>query len=421
MNRLTSLTTPSQAPFVCRLKGFKAPSLLWLVLLLAVAPLMSVHAQVELGGTADLALMKAGNESSYVRNGIFNDFRHAHLQLHQLNLFAFASPDPAFSFTGRLQFDNKGNKTAPPQLTLAMLEWMPENHPYQVTLGRFISPMGLYPRRQLELDNLFGEGPLLYRYFVNISDLRGYWPLSGTTTVYGDGDVGLPAQYYGGYTTGGLFSWTLQPNKAALKVALTNGPPATTVEQTNQENVAVLAKLELQPAIYWQQGFSVGYGTFMQADTINATLDDLQRYQQLVVNTDFILGYTYFEVSGELAYTRWHVPSFRQGAFVTESDDDAATFTPQQFGGYLDFKYEPPQLTGSYWAVRIERLFFPTVENPVSGADETWEDDVTQLSFAWGYKLSRSILLKLSYAHLLIDDANETETYAFRTFLSVGF
>lgn len=382
---------------------------------------MPAYAQVDFGGTADFAIMKAGEESSYVRNGIFNEFRHAHLELHQLNLFAFASPGPAFSFTGRLQFDNKGNSVAPPSLTLAMLDWTPENRPYQFTIGRFINPVGLYPRRQLEVDNLFGEGPLLYRYFVNISDRRGYWPLSGTTNIYGDGDVGLPSQYYGGYTTGGMVTWTLTPNKLALQLALTNATPASTVDQTNQENVAVLARLAIQPSIFWQQGFSIAYGSFMQADDLNAIADDLQRYRQLVLNTDFIFGYTYFEVSGELAYTRWKVPSFRNDAFVETTGGSLATFTPEQFGGYVDFKYEPPKLTGSYWALRAEYLFFPTVENPVNTVEEDWEDDVLQLSVAWGYKLSRSVLFKLSYAYLTINDLPSTDTYAARAFLSVGF
>lgn len=395
-------------------------SLVTLVFAMLGAP-TSVQAQIDFGGTADLAIIKGGSESLYVRNGIFNEFRHAHLQLHQLNLFAFANPAPVFSFTGRLQFDNKGNRIGAPNLTLAMLEWTPDNRSYHVTLGRFINPVGLYPRRQLELDNLFGEGPLLYRYFVNISDRRGYWPLSGTTAVYGDGDVGLPTQYYGGYTTGGMVTWTLRPNKVDLQVALTNATPASTVDQTNQENVALLARLGIQPSIYWQQGFSVAYGTFMQADSANTVLPNLQRYRQLVINTDFIFGYTYFELSGELAYTRWDVPSFREGAFIQQTSGSIATFSPEQLGGYLDLKFEPPQLTGSYWALRLERLFFPTVQNPVSDEEETWEEDVTQLSVAWGYKLARSVLFKVSYAYLTIDDAVDTETYAFHAFLSVGF
>jgi hypothetical protein len=184
-----------------------------------------------------------------------------------------------------------------------------------------ISPFGLYARRQLLSLNLFAAAPLMYGYFINISEKRGFWPIAGNTGVYDDGssDVGVTTAYFGAYVTGASLNWILVPNRVNVEVAITNAALASTLPNTNLANAAVVGRIGVQPAMWWQQGFSISYGSFMNLDTINARAREnnpLEQYKQLLIGTDFIFAYLWFELSGEVMYSQWNVPKFADGQFV---------------------------------------------------------------------------------------------------------
>jgi hypothetical protein len=383
-------------------------------------------AQVEFNGTVDFEVVNGGEDSNFITNEIANEFRKPHLAINQLNLFAFSQINEDFFVNVRIQLDTWGTgKLNAPRITLATLGWEPEESSLSFSLGRYISPFGLYPRRILAADNLFTNAPLGYGYFINISDQRGYWPKAGDSGIYGPNDVGITTVYFGGYNTGFLLSWLVVPDFFNIDLALTNAAVSSQADYTNLSNIGGIVRFGFQPFIYWQQGFSLSYGSFIQRDGINVLYDDLEQYTQAVAATDIILAHSYFELSGEFIYSIWNVPMFAGSDFIKDAPGVLSKFDLHNYAAYADFKIEPPFLTGFYMAARYDILNFldsDDLKEVDSKNFNPWDNDVTRYSVAVGYKFARAILLKIAYmdqkTENVRDDPND---YSYRAVLTASF
>ena len=384
-------------------------------------------AQVEFNGTLDLEVSKGGKQSKFITNEIANDYQNPHLSISQLNLFAFAQVNDDFFVNVRLQWDTwgSGKLNREPRISLAVLSWEPEESSIGLSVGRFISPFGLYPRRILAADNLFAHAPLGYGYFINISDQRGFWPKVGDSGIYGPNDVGLTTVYFGGYSTGFMLNWIIVPQLFNIDVAVTNAAIASQADYTNLANMGGIIRLGFQPLIYWQQGLSLSYGSFMQRDGININYDDLEQYIQTVIATDIILAHSYFELSGEFIYSLWYVPMFIGTGFIEEEPRKLQNMNLENYSAYLDFKIEPPFLTGAYIAFRYDILRFQDsgdLKDINSKNFNPWDNDVTRFSIAVGYKFARPVLLKLAYMDQKTENLDpDPEDYVYRAILTVSF
>jgi hypothetical protein len=383
-------------------------------------------AQLVWSGSVDFEVAQGGKDSHFVSNELATDYRNAHLSISQFNIFTQAQIDDQFSFNARLQWDTWGTGLlGKMRLSLAYLNWADENTPLSLSVGRFIMPFGLYPRRQLAADNLFAQAPLVYGYFINISEIHGFWPMAGNTGIYGNDDVGVNTIYLGGYSTGGMLNLNLIPDRINWEVALTNAAAASPAEYTNLSNYGLISRLGFQPLIFWQQGISAGYGSFIQKHISNQSWGKLERFRQLVLGTDLVVGYSYFELSGEFVYSIWNVPAYTQMQYVVETPWTLAEFKLKNYGAYLDLKYEPSFLTGCYLAVRYDILQFEKYTHPTATTEITlnpWDHDVYRYGVALGYKLSRQVLLKLCYMDQEIKNIYpQPEDYAFRAMLTATF
>ncbi|MEP1141718.1 MAG: hypothetical protein ABJH44_15980, partial [Balneola sp.] len=198
---------------------------LFLLLFLFIAPQYG-FSQIQLNSSVDFEISAGGEDSRFITNQISSKYKQANLAVTQLNVFAFAPITDQLFFESRIQLDTWGNGDLnPPRISLASLIWDNPENDYVIRFGRFISPFGFYPKRQLSTDRVFVNHPLGYSYFTNISDIRGFWPQAGNNTnaEYQVGDVGLPSLYFAGYVTGIGTSWDLVSNKVSLDVAITNG------------------------------------------------------------------------------------------------------------------------------------------------------------------------------------------------------
>jgi hypothetical protein len=303
-----------------------------------------------------------------------------------------------------------------------MVSWERENSPFIFSIGRYINPFGLYPKRILAADNLFAHAPLAYGYFINISDKRGFWPKAGDTGIYGPDDVGVTTIYFGGYNTGVLFSWIIVPELLNIDVALANSALASQADYTNLANAAGIIRLGFQPVIYWQQGISASYGSFMQKDGVNSNYEKLEKYKQFVGGTDFIFAHSYFELSGEVIYSSWNIPAFANGAFIEQSPGVLKEFNLENYSAYFDFKIEPPFFTGSFLACRYEMLRFVEAKDLQPEQLNSWDNDMTRYSIAFGYKFARSVLLKLVYTDQKIENmTSDLKDYSYRGILTISF
>jgi hypothetical protein len=283
--------------------------------------------------------------------------------------------------------------------------------PVTVSLGRFVNPFGQYPKESLAFRNDFVAAPLLYGYGVNVTQGLGYRPgARASTRGYFGWDKALSTLYRTGYVTGAQGSWTIAENTLVWDLAVVNNAPTSRKSISGAGNVAAITRLEYRPSVFWTQGLSVSHGSFMDQHPQNRPLrqtESLRRYRQTLIGTDVQTGYRYFALDGEVVYTIWSVPGFRDGSFVRDAQGDLARFDLAQWGGYVDAKVEPPFLPGSYLAVRGEHLHFPTEDHPVTGASLKWDVDVTRLSAVLGYKLHPRVIAKVSFTEQTPFDGSE--------------
>jgi hypothetical protein len=395
--------------------------------MIGILPVIS-FAQVELSGSLDLEVSKGGNDSRWIKNEIAYQYRNLHMAINQLNFFASAQVTDAFYVDTRIQFDTWGTGTLnDPRVSLAVLSYEPEESSISLSIGRYVSPFGLFPQRILAADNSFNHAPLGYVYFIKISDVFGYWPGAGEGGIYGgEGDPGLTTIYFGGYNTGALFSWVVVPEVFNIDLAIANAALASQRNYTNLENFAGIVRLGFQPAIFWQQGISVSHGSFMQQqDTVYSYYDDFTEFTQTVIGTDLVLGYSYFELSGEFFYSMWNVPHFDGTDFIRDYYGKAKTFGLANYAAYVDLRYEPPFISGSYIAVRYDILRFLDSDDliDVHGMNyNPWDNNVTRYQVAIRYKFAEPVLLKLSYMDQKTENLEkDPDDYVYRAILTVSF
>ena len=162
----------------------------------------------------------------------------------------------------------------------------------------------------------------------------------------------------------------------------------------------------------------------MHKDNINTNFDRLERFRQTIFASDLLFAYRYFELSGEVVYSIWKVPGRDSAGFKTRQDGELAEFDLTNYGGYVDLKYEPPFLSGTYLALRYEKMVFEEYDHPNSTSIiqlNPWDSDLYSFSAALGLKLSRSVLFKTVYSDLKYDDsALDGKFWSLRGILTVS-
>ncbi|PHN03202.1 hypothetical protein [Flavilitoribacter nigricans] len=370
-----------------------------LFFLLGLLPAQTVFQFNALG---DLEFSRAGDKSHYYYNEIDAEHTEARLGISQLNLLGKMDIGQTWSFNARLSLERdlgrKLDKFSVPQL---YVQWVSDKRKFGLTAGRFVNPFGSFNEKQLSTDRNFIGLPLAYSYYVNISERIGFLPNMGDVEKIKIGEQvqwGSANLYYGGYATGAMFSWNIKPAVVNWKIAVVNGAANAKTNLTDPWQIGLVSRLQLRPVYFWEQGISFSRGAFMQSAVLNEQLSDLSAYTQTVIGTDFKLGSGFFELSGELMRVSYTVPEF---------DKDANGFDPGQaarqlnnLAVYLDLKYEPPVLPGSYIAYRIDHLNF----SRASGyQDLEWDNDVLRHSLAIGYDITSFLLVRAAVSTQHVD------------------
>ena len=375
---------------------------------------INVSAQVEVNGLVDFEVSQGGKDSNYGVNEISGDYKKPHLAVNQMNLFVFSQINEEFSVNMRLQFDTWATGTLNQlRLSLAELTWEPPEGSIRVSVGRFVNPFGLYPQRQLSIQNTFVNTPLAYGYAINITDQHGFYNSTGSGYTYGYGGSAskLTTISYAGYTTGALFSWLIIPELLNLDLAVTNVALTSQKQYTMLHNAAGIFRMTFQPLIYWQQGISFSHGSFMESAADNYDYGNLQQFTQTVAGTDWVIAYTYFELSGEFIYTFWKVPGYDTDGFKVDVNGDLGVFDLENYSYYVDLKYELPFLPGSYVAARYEEMKFKKYIHPATieeMAVNPWDEDIRRYTVGIGYKFSPNIQLKIAYSDQRLPNAYTT-------------
>ncbi len=387
----------------------------------------SVQAQVEINGTFDAGFSAGGGSSAFISNGINNEYRFLHFSIPQVNLLLFAPINNTFYFEARLQSDTWYSGTLSyPRFTLANVTYADPDKSYSISAGRFVSPFGFYPSRNLTIDRTFLELPLSYSYYVSMSDVYGFWDNARYQNSYSAEDGIMTSVYFGGYSTGLNFDWIISENKALLKTALTTVSAGSGRDYTNLGNLALTSRLILNPSIYWQFGFSASHGSFMQlvpGENSAVRLNNaLEQYRQSLIGFDFRYGFGFWEIIGEMIFSNWSVPGNIAGigwSFEGNSNK-LKTYNLSNIGTNLDIKFEPPFLSASYIAFRFDHLNFINahpIQNNQYGTED-WDKDKFRYSVAFGYKWARNVETKILVSEQTPFD---TSLYTFRAVLTAFF
>jgi len=346
-----------------------------------------VSAQVEWSGIADVGFTMGGSDSKYISNGISN--RYPNFSLMNLNLFLGSQISEDFSFSGKLLYaPAQYGYGSYPRLVFASVNYDPAGETFGFSVGRVLTPFGLYAKRQHSTENISFLPPLVYGYFINISNTKGFWPGAGDLAInYGSDDVGLNSVFQGGYQMG-LKGYYAYEDLIDVELMFSNAPVSAGSEVKNNGSISGSGRVGYKPVMWANLGVSGSYGSFMERTGENSVIGNIQKYKQLTLGTDASFAYSYFELSGEYIYSSWTTPKFAKGAFV-KIGDTYPSFELVNHGAYADLKIEIPQVPGLFVAGRFDRIWFEPVQNVV------WDLDHDRFTGVIGYTWQKGVLLKL--------------------------
>ena len=356
-------------------------------------------------GLTDFEYAKAGSKSHYYYNEIDKDAIDGHFGIAQLNIMGRLNINKHLIFNARFLLEkDKGvklNKFAVPQLNV---QWVSKKRKVGITVGSFTNPFGSFNQKQLSTKRNFIGLPLAYSYFNNISDKIGFVKdLGDVAKIPIDNEVqwGSTNLYYGGYTTGAMFSWNIKPSKVNWKIALVSGASNLQKQFSDPLHFGVISRLKIQPTYFWEQGFSVSHGNFYQSSEVGDLLSEKPKFTQSTIGMDFKIGKGYFEFSGEVIGSFYKVPQFNGDELSFDANTIKSPLNLSNLAVNLDIKYELPVIQGSYIAYRIDHLRFSNLENSNT---QNWDNNVLRHSFAIGYHINQYILMRATVSTQKIDN-----------------
>jgi len=358
--------------------------------------LLQAQPTLQWNALLDVEMSKGGAQSHFYYNEIDENNKDARIGLSQLNLVGKLVITPNWQLNGRFLLERdrgqKLDRLVVPQLNL---QWLASKRKFGFTIGSFTNPFGSFNSQQLSIDRNFVGLPLAYSYYVNISDKIGFVENLGDITeinIDEERQWGGTNLYYGGYSTGALFSWTIKPSKINWKLAVVTGATNLQKRFTDPLHLGIISRLKLQATYFWEQGFSFSHGSFLRDSEVSSTIDQLKKYRQTLLGTDFKLGVGFVEFSGEIIAAFYKTPVFLP-------DENRLLDTPAHLSNvsaYLDTKYELPFLQGSYLAYRIDRMTFGASEGYATNG--AWDNAIWRHTLAAGYRFNEYFLARFAFS-----------------------
>lgn len=383
-------------------------------------PVLTI-AQVEIGLNAwvDAEVSYGQKDAHFYYNQVHKDFLPWRVGVSDLNLVVHTQIDSSFSFLfrGRLFREQEG-RFGQLAIPLANIQYAPPSGAWTLSLGRFLIPFGSFVNNQHPRDRPFINLPLSFAYYFDISPKIGFAENMGEPPIVIDEQAqwGSSMLYYRTYTNGLRFDWDIAPDKLAWSVALTNASPNVKAEPFRFDNWGLISRLQYQPAYFWQQGLSLSWGSFHSSSSLDDNLPAPLR--QILVGTDWLTGFGFWEISGELIGAWYKTPLYQP-----ESNE----FTPPEgwlsaLSGAVRLKYEFPSISGLYAAYGLEWLTFGDIRDAGYGpVGAHWNERVLRHNFGLGYTLTHYALIRLNFLTQEVADHPAWEQNTWRSVLTVFF
>jgi hypothetical protein len=396
--------------------------------LLSILIMTKSFAQIEWNGVLDFAASMSGKNSTFVGNGIANEYRLTHLSIDQFNLILYAPVDLEMSVEAGIRIDSWGTgKLNQPSLSFAVLNYAPIEKRSSWSIGRFVTPFGNFHQRQFAFNRSFVTSPLAYSYFVNLSDKRGIWPEAGDNGAYGVDDVGTTALGLEGLSTGILYINKTEYQGSNVQFAITNSTPSSIEKWTNQFGLAFTGRFGWWQTEKWEQGISITWGSYMSKDeSISPNLPNTEKYKQTALGTDWNYQSGLITINGEIIWSRWSAPRFDNltGGFAFDLDnpDQVKTVIPSLVTGYIDIIYNFIFIDNLYFAARAETMKFSKLNDPLKANLSGWDRDISRFSFGFGKPINEAVHFKFSYCNQMQSNVEtDLKDWSIRSVLTVMF
>ena len=349
----------------------------------------------------DVELTKAGDLSHYFYNEIHRSTVDWQVDLAQFNALGKLKFSDRVELNSQIVVYRKMGKRMGLFNELELyqvkfnqlnLRWAAKEKPIALKLGRFLNPFGQFYKNQIPGQRTIIHTPLAYSYTTNISRWFGFVNNLGEgfrPRVDDYADWGLPTLHYLGYSTGLYGIWG-KPERTSIELAIVNGAPNLNELSLDPLQMGVIARFGFRPNYFSKFGISLSHGTFMDNVANNGLARPLDQYRQSIIGTDFEIGWSFFELTGEIILTAYKVPTFDSGENLFRVDDSSLLWS-RSF--YLDLKYEMPFLPGSFLAYRIDHLGFGKDPSTFNN-DNNWDDRIWRHVIGMQYDLSEWLAIK---------------------------
>jgi len=387
----------------------------------------SAQVGIQWAVNVDLELSKAGDSSSYFTNEINSEttgwsFDIARVQGQLDFIFNKNLSFHSHFIVQRKRgwrnglFQDLDNYTL--KVAQLALDWKNDERNVQVLLGRIQNPFGYWYKRQSFKDRSILSAPLMYSYFINVSPKKGFVPSLGeenAVLVNGVREFGFSNLYNRGYRNGFAF---LLGKETDLQFTLSayNGNAGSKDSSLNPFLWNVVTKLSYPINYSWKVGLSYLHGTFLKDDTV-----DTNDFRQSIYSINLVYSQQYWSVESELFLSNYRTPVYdlESDTFV-RSSENTQIISLNNLSYYSTIRYEPPWLSGAFFAYRFDALLFG--EDPTSLQNRDWDDDVIRHSFGIGYKVLSDLSIRMSFSTQQVDDGIDMDQQqTFRTVLSYGF
>lgn len=379
------------------------------LILFAVSP---ANAQIQLGGLVDFEIRKGGSDSSPFVNQTPTD--RWTLYMPYVRLFAGADISENWYVTSGLQSDYYYNtELSAPFFSVLNVNWMPiEDSDFTATFGRFVTPYGAYSERVLSSDNPFVHLPLSHSTGLPVSSDLG---ILSPGIIYSDDITALTMIYQRMYSQGIRIS--NRSDWIGYTLAATLAPASSYTEAARYDVPSFTGRLTLHPDVWGSIGFSFSRGPFMNRETLDDFMPDLNPadYTQTLLGTDLMISYHYYTFLLEYNWSRWEAPYIDPGGTSQLFD---ASVNHLSVEAVVNF----PFFVGGYAGARYEKLISGDLSSgggPYTSGD-VWTYDRDRLEMLLGYKLHRNIIMKLSYLYSG-DSGPDLDDNVFSLQLSVAY
>lgn len=366
-----------------------------------------LQAQIQVGGLVDMEFRKSGGDSSpYV-----NQTPGSKLSVYTpyIRLFVSGNVSEKWFVSSVLQADYyEGKSLSSPFFSVLNINYTPRAaSDLMFTLGRFVTPYGVYSGRVLSSDNPFVHLPLTHESGLPLSKKLGFLSSGNYDPnligqIYGMDEKGLTMVYQRMYSQGVKVSGTVGDNQwLGYDAGLTLAPASSHLEYGEYDLPSITGRITLRPFIWSKIGISYSAGSFLKKDAALDTLlaYDLSSYKQKLMGADLMLSYRYYSLLLEYNHSFWKAPYY---------DPQSSTSTNRRTGKTavdhfaVEAKVNLPFIVGSYLAARYEQLKPEDIRiyvQYVSNTKYPWTYDRERVEIVAGYKLEKNITLKASYLY----------------------